>query len=253
MADLKKLGKKAISIFWREGETAQDLGPNLAPPAAAAPDPLPSAPVYTPPPAAVPAAGENPFYQELEKEIGKNMPPAIAEFISQLAVINTKFANLDEATRDQLAFQMAQTAMKARNQELTVGHVLQGAETLVRSLGTEEKEFTQQNDQGFRDKLAAVRRKIEELKQGISTREQRLVDLQKELDAFIAARNDEKKRLESEKAKLLSDQLVTENEITQIEGKKRDREASFHQALEAHVKNLDALRARLAANLEKLK
>jgi hypothetical protein len=253
MADLKSIGKKAISIFWSEGESpAQDLGPNLspqpAPEAAAA-----AAPIYVPPPRSETAASDNPFYKELEKEIGKNMPPAIAEFVSQLAVINEKFANLDEATRDQLAFQMAQTAMKARSQELTVAQVIQGAAAVVDSLGMEESEFSRQNEQGFQQKVAEVRRKIDELKQGISAREKRLVEVQKELDAFIAARTEEKKKLESEKAKLLSDQLVTENEISHIEQKKRERETTFHGAMEAHRQIFDALRARLAANLQKLK
>jgi hypothetical protein len=254
MADIKKLGKKAISVFWREKEQpAQELGPNLGPDLGPASPPV-APPVSIPPLSGEsPRTGENPFFQELEKELGKNMPPAFAEFSVQLADLSEKFPALDQTTRDQLAFHAAQTALKARQQELTVGHVLQALDAVIKSLNQEATEFTSQNEQGFKEKLASIRLKIGELKQGIAARENRLVEVQKELDAFIAARTEEKKRLESEKAQLLSDQLLTENEINQIEQKKREREATFQSALQLHQQNFNALRERLSANLQKLK
>ncbi|HNW61221.1 MAG TPA: hypothetical protein PKI62_16225 [bacterium] len=184
--------------------------------------------------------------------MGKKMPSAFAEFNLQLADLTDKFPALDQATRDQLAFHAAQTALKARQQDLNVAHVLQALDAVIKTLRQEEAEFTTQNEEGFKQKLAGVRQKITDLKQGISSRENRLVEIQNELDAFIAARTEEKKRLENEKSQLLSDQLVTENEISQIEQKKREREASFHNALERHQQNFTALRERLATNLQKL-
>jgi len=262
MADLKSIGKKAISVFWREKEAppeetgsnlGPDLGPNLGPDLGPAASPY-SPPVTTAPlPPASPAAGDSPFYKPLEQELLKQMPVAFTEFNSQAAVISEKFPALDQATRDQLAFHAAQTALKARQQDLNVNQVLQALDTVIKSLGREEAEFNAQNEEGFRQKLAGVRQKISELKQGIAARENRLVEIQKELDAFIAARNEEKKRLENEKSQLLSNQLVTENEINQIEQKKREREADFRSALQAHQQNFTALRERLASNLQKLK
>ncbi|HOT95715.1 MAG TPA: hypothetical protein PLG50_10955 [bacterium] len=255
MADLKKLGKKAISVFWREKEAAaQDLGPSPAPNLG----PILSSPVSpTPiPPLSMPSAtapADTPFYKEIEQELAKNMPPAFAEFNLQLADLTEKFPALDQMTRDQLAFHAAQTALKARQQHLSVDHVLQALDTAIKALNQEEAQFSTQNEEGFKQKLAEVRQKINGLKQGIALRENRLVEIQKELDAFIAARNEEKKRLEAEKAQLLSDQLVTENEINQIEQKKREREANFHTALQLHQQNFAALRDRLAANLQKIK
>lgn len=262
MADLKKIGKKAISVFWRDKEAppeelGQNLGPNIGP--NLGPNLGPATAPYAPPVTTAPSApasstsGDNPFYKALEQELLKQMPTAFAEFNSQVAEISEKFPALDQATRDQLAFHAAQTALKARQQDLTVNHVLQALDTVIKSLSKEEAEFQTQNEEGFRQKLAGVRQKINELKQGITARENRLVELQKELDAFIAARNEEKKRLEHEKSQLLSDQLVTENEINQIEQKKREREADFHSALQSHVQNFNALRERLASNLQKLK
>jgi len=257
MADLKKIGKKAISVFWRDKEPpSEELGPNLGPDLG--PNLGPTTP-YTPPATtapitqASPASGDNPFYKALEQELLKQMPVAFAEFNSQAAAIGEKFPALDQTTRDQLAFHAAQTALKARQQDLNVNHVLQALDTVIKSLSREESEFNTQNEEGFKQKLAGVRQKIGELKQGITARENRLVEIQKELDAFIAARNEEKKRLENEKSQLLSNQLVTENEINQIEQKKREREADFRSALQAHQQNFTALRERLASNLQKLK
>ncbi len=256
MADLKNLGKKAISVFWREKESpAQDLGPSPAPDLG----PILSSPLSssTPiPPLSVPsgtAPADTPFYKEIEQEMGKSMPPAFAEFNLQLADLTDKFPALDQMTRDQLAFHAAQTALKARQQDLGVNHVLQALDSVIKALNQEEAQFSTQNEEGFKQKLAAVRQKISDLKQGIAIRENRLAEIQKELDAFIAARNEEKKRLETEKSQLLSDQLVTENEINQIEQKKREREANFSTALQLHQQNFAALRERLAANLQKLK
>jgi hypothetical protein len=250
MADLKGIGKNAIAVFWREKEEqVQDLGPNLAP----SPSPATAAPAYSPILESGPVTSDNPFYKDIEKELLKNMPPAFGELNVQMAEINEKFSSLDQATRDQLAFHAAHAALKARQQNLTVADVLQALDGGVKSLSQEEAQFNNQNEQGFKDKLAAVRQKISQLKQGISMRENRLVEVQKELDAFIAARNEEKKKLEAEKAQLLSDQLVTENEINQIEQKKREREANFRSAMQTHMQNYSALRERLAANLQKLK
>ncbi len=247
MPDFKKIKKAAIGMFWNEPEPQPlDLGPNPIPDATAPLSPLE-------PIASAPPTSDNTFYPAIEKELLAAMPPEFSEFFSQMAVINEKFANLDQPTRDKLAFHAAQTALKVRQLNLTPAVIQQAMQILMKKLESEKQEFLQQNDQGFQKRQVSIRNKIQELKQGIKMRENRLQTIQQELDAYIKAKNEEMKKLEAEKAKLLSDQLVTENDISQIEQKKRDREQEFASALKSHEERLVELKNRLENNLADLK
>ncbi len=250
MPDFKKIKKAAIGVFWRESESPaenrpEDLGPN----------PVSASPASLPPldPLAVPVVNDNTFYPAIEKELLAAMPPEFAEFYNQMAVINDKFSHLDQATRDKLAFHAAQTALKVRQLNLSPAVIQQAMQLLSKKLESEKQEFLLQNNKGFQQRQAGIHNKIQELKQGIKARESRLQSIQQELDAYVKAKNEEMKKLESEKARLLSDQLVTENEFNQIEQKKQEREQQFSGALKSHEARLAELKNRLQSNLSDLK
>jgi len=248
MSDMKKIKKAAIGLFWKEKEQDPvDLGP-----AAINPEPETAAivPEYTPLRA---DAVDKEFYNALEGELQKNMPAEFAEFYNQMSVINEKFANLDEPTRYQLAFHAAQTALKARNLNLSYTSLSRAAAKLLDTLAGEKQEFSLQNDQGFNSNLSAIKRKVEELSNGIKSRENQLVSLQQELDAFIAAKNQEKKKLESERDRLVSDRVVTESQINQLEQKKRERQGRFDGAWQAQQGRIEELRREIESYLKGIK
>ncbi|MDZ7340496.1 MAG: hypothetical protein ONB27_03995, partial [candidate division KSB1 bacterium] len=109
MATLKKLK----GLFWRDAEPSAE--PDLAPTPTINLEPLPIPSTTSPPPPEV----DSQFFAAIETELAKAMPGEFAEFYNQMSVINEKFPNLDKATRYQLAFHAAQTALKTRNQQLT--------------------------------------------------------------------------------------------------------------------------------------
>ncbi len=242
MADLKKLK----GLFWKEKEPQPE---DLAPEPVFNPDPIsiPSAPRATQ------AEVDSEFFGAIEKELDKSVPIEFAEFYNQMSVINEKFSNLDEATRYQLAFHAAQTALKTRNQNLTPASLIKSITGMVKVLDTEKREFQAQNDQGYQTNLANVQKKSQEMSQGIKDRENRLQMLQKEIDAFIAAKTAEKQRLEDERAQLISQRVVSEGEINQLQQKKTERENQFNAALEAHRQRLDELKSDLETHLKNIK
>jgi len=241
MADLKKLK----GLFWKEKEPQpQDLSPEPV----FNPDPIsiPSAPLETP------AEVDSEFFGAIEKELDKSVPIEFAEFYNQMSVINEKFSNLDEATRYQLAFHAAQTALKTRNQNLTPASLIKSIAGMVKVLDTEKREFQAQNDQGYQSNLAGVQKKSQEMSQGIKDRENRLQSLQKEIDAFLAAKTAEKKRLEDERAQLISQRVIAEGEMNQLGQKKTERETKFSTALEAHRQRLEELKSELEDHLKNI-
>jgi len=248
MADMKKIKKAAIGLFWQDKEQAPaDLGP-----ATVSSDPLtaPITPAYTP---ARTETVDKEFYNALENELQKNMSPEFAEFYNQVSVINEKFANLDEPTRYQLAFHAAQTALKARNLNLSFASLSRAVAKLQDTLTAEKQDFSAQNEQGFVSNLSAIKRKVEEISNGIKSRENQLVSLQQELDAFVAAKNQEKKKLESDRDRLVSDRVVTESQINQLEQKKRDRQSRFDGAWQAQQGRIEELRRELESYLKGIK
>jgi len=255
MADLKKLKKAAIEIFWKEKEQPSlepiGLDPTLAPlsPVTAA-SPAP-APAFQP--ATAPVEVDQTFYKAVEAELNKAIDPDSAEFYNQMAVINEKFPNLDEPTRYQLAFHAAQTAVKARGVTLTFAGLLKTLDRLNQVIDVEKRDFKLQNEQGYQDNLSQVRKKSQEIGEGIQARESRLQAIEKELESFIAARNAEKKKLEEERSQLISQRVVVESEINQLEQKKSEREIRFNAALDAHQRRLDQLRQNLQMNLKSVK
>ncbi len=206
----------------------------------------PIAPTNTP-------AEVNPeFFKSIELELAKGMPIEFTEFYNQMSVINEKFSNLDEATRYQLAFHAAQTALKTRNQHLTPASLSNAIHQLVKVLETEKREFQAQNEQGFQTNLGNVQKKVQEMSQNIKDREQRLQALQKEIDTFLATKSAEKRRLEDERTQLISQRVVAEGEMNQLQQKKTERETQFNQALAAHQQRLEELKMELADHLKNI-
>lgn len=241
MANLKKIK----GIFWKEGESkpqdrSPDPGVNLKP--------LNIPSVTLTPPAEV----DSEFFSALEKELSKSMPIEFAEFYNQMSVINEKFSNLDEATRYQLAFHAAQTALKTRNLNMTPVSLTKSIASLVKILDQEQQEFQAQNDQGYQSNLTNVQKKAQDMSQGIKDRESRLQALQKEIDTFLAAKSAEKKKLEDERAQLISQRVVAEGEMNQLGQKKTERQTKFNTALEAHRQRLDELKAELEDHLKNI-
>lgn len=242
MADFKKLK----GLFWRDGEPeSQDLSPEPV----VSRDPLnvPSVPLEAP------AEVDSEFFGAIEKELARSMPIEFAEFYNQMSVINEKFSNLDEATRYQLAFHAAQTALKTRKQNMTPASLTRSIASLGKILDREKQEFQAQNEQGYQSNRAGVQKKAEEMSQGIKDRENRLQALQKEIDAFLAAKTAEKKKLEDERAQLISQRVIAEGEMNQLEQKKTERETQFNAALEAHRQRLDELKSELEDHLKNIK
>lgn len=250
MADLKKIKKAAIGLFWQEDETKpQDITPqpaiNL--------EPLTTEPIPFVNTTSAPAAVDQEFYSAIEKELAKATPPEFSEFYNQMSVINEKFSNLDKSTRYQLAFHAAQTALKARNQNLSSGSLSKSISKMIESLDMEKREFHVQNEQGFQTNLSKVRNKAEEISQNVQARENRLQALQQEIDAFLKAKNDEKKRLDEERAQLISQRVIAEGEMNQLQQKKAQRETNFDNALEAHRQRLEQLKTELDEHLKSIK
>lgn len=242
MADFKKLK----GLFWKDEEPApEDISPDPAAPLE--PLTIPSVPLEAP------AEVDSEFFGAIEKELAKSMPVEFSEFYSQMSVINEKFSNLDEATRFQLSFHAAQTALKTRKQNMTPASLTKSIANLVKILDREKQEFQAQNDQGYHSNLTGVQKKAEEMSQGIKDRENRLQALQKEIDAFLAAKSAEKKKLEDERAQLISQRVIAEGEMNQLGQKKTERETKFNAALEAHRQRLDELRSELEEHLKNIK
>jgi hypothetical protein len=247
MAGLNKLKKAVVGAFWRD--TAAN--PSSIEPVATAP--LPISPVVTPAPVSASAEIDPEFYRSIEQEVNRSTPVEFAEFYNQLVVINDKFANLDENTRYQLAFNAAQTALKARNQNLTYQGLVQAVSSLTMALDNEKRTFYAQNDQGYQSNLAAIRKKVTEIAGGVRDCESKLESIQKEIDAFLAAKNQEKKKLDEERNRLISQRVVTEGEMTKLESTKTDRESRFAAAMEAHRQRIDNLKLALDNNLKSMK
>ncbi len=248
MANLKKLKKATIGLFWKEQEAQQQ---ELSPQPVYTLEPLTMsvAPTVSSPPAEV----NHEFYSAIERELAKATPPEFNEFYSQLSVINEKFANLDETTRYQLAFHAAQTALKARNQSLTPSALIKSVSKMNDVLDAEKREFSLQNEQSFQSNVEALRKKVEDINQNVKSRESRLQALQQELESFLAAKNAEKKKLEDERAQFITQRVTSENEMQQLEKKKTDRESQFNAALEAHVQRLEKLKNELVSRLKDVK
>lgn len=241
MADLKKLK----GLFWKDEEPdTQDLSPEPA----VTLEPLSSPSV----PLEAPAEVDSEFFGAIEKELAKSMPVEFSEFYNQMSVINEKFSNLDEATRYQLSFHAAKTALITRKQNMTPASLTKSISNLVKVLDREKQEFQAQNDQGYQSNLAGVQKKAQEMSQGIKDRENRLQALQKEIDAFLAAKSAEKKKLEDDRAQLISQRVIAEGEMNQLGQKKTERETKFNDALEAHRQRLDALKSELEEHLKNI-
>ncbi len=245
--------KKIKSLFWQESAppsaaplSSEPLTPPLPPLTYAAPEPV--VPMIS-----TPVAVDQEFYSGIEKEINKAMTGEFVEFYNQMSVINEKFANLDEPTRYQLAFHAAQTALKARNINLSFSNLLKAMDLLTQVLDVERREFQMQNSQGYQANLNSVKAKSEEIGQGIKARENRLQAIQQELEAFLAAKNAEKKKLEEERNTLVSQRVVVESELNQIEQKKEERAKRFDAALQAHAQRLTQLKDKLQTNLRSIK
>ncbi len=242
MANLKKIK----GLFWKDSEPQpKDLSP--VPEVKLEPINVPSTPSFQ-----IPADVDSEFFSAIEQELAKSRPAEFAEFYNQMSVINEKFANLDEATRYQLAFHAAKTALKTRGQSLTPAILIKSVTSMVNVLDTEKREFQIQNDQGYQSNLANVQKKAQEMSQGIKDRETRLQTLQKEIDAFLAAKSAEKKKLEDERAQLISQRVIAEGEINQLQQKKSARETQFNTALEAHRQKLEELKSELEDHLKNI-
>lgn len=242
MADLKKIK----GLFWREpGKTSE--------PESVAPIAVPTMPAVTPLPPLQQEPLDEEFFGAIDQEMRQSMPADFAEFFSQMLVINEKFSNLDQKTRYQLAFHAAQTALKTRNEDLTYNEVLKAMDNLSQILQREKNEFQTQNEQGYQANLQTIQSKVNEIAQGIKAREERLQALQKEMDHYVAVKNQEKAKLEQERSDLISQRVVTESEINNLEKKKTDREARFNSALAVHRDRIEKLRTELASYLQELK
>jgi hypothetical protein len=247
MADINKLKKAVVGAFWREPAANQ---PSMEPVTAA---PFPISPILTSAPMSASAEVDPEFYRSIEQEVSRSTPAEFSEFYNQLLVINEKFPHLDENTRYQLAFNAAQTALKARNQNLTYQGLAQAISNLTTALENEKRTFLAQNDQGYQSNVAAIRKKVAEIAGGVRTCESRLEALQKEIDAFLAAKNQEKKKLEEERNRLISERVVTEGEMTKLETTKAERESRFGAAMEAHRQRIENLKLALDSNLKSMK
>jgi hypothetical protein len=245
MANLKNLK----GLFWKDGE-AESNYQNLAPEPNINLQPIS---ISTSASSVSPAGGDSEFYQALEKELTQAMPAEFTEFYNQMLVINEKFANLDDATRYQLAFTAAKTALKTRNQELAPADLIRLTANMTKVLDKEKQEFVTQNEQSYQVNLTNVQQKATEISQGIKDHENRLKALQNEIDAFLAAKSAEKKRLEDERAQLISQRVISEGEINQLQQKKIAREAQFSGALEAHRLRLEELKSKLENHLKNIK
>lgn len=255
MAGLKKIKDATIGLFWKTGEQPLEpstLGPTM-------PSTSMSMPQITPTvaPLAVtsvqPGTVDQGFYTAIEAELNKAVDADYAEFYNQMTVINEKFANLDEPTRYQLAFHAAQTALKARGASLTFAALLKNVDRLTEVLDVEKREFKMQNDQGYQDNMTNIRKKSSDIGDGIKAREQRLQAVQQELEAFLAAKNAEKKKLEEERSQLISQRVVVESEINQLDQKRAERESRFNGALSVHAQRLLQLKQNLQTNLRNIK
>jgi hypothetical protein len=131
--------------------------------------------------------------------------------------------------------------------------LLKSVSGLAKVLDREKQEFQNQNEQGYQINLAGVQKKAQEMSQGITDRELRLQALQKELDAFLAAKSSEKKKLEDERAQLISQRVIAEGEMNQLGQKKAERETKFNAAIDAHRQRLDELRSELEEHLKNIK
>ena len=238
--------KKIKGIFWRD---AKSKSPDISPEPVVNLDPL----TFPTTSKEVPAEIDTEFFSGIEQELAKAMPIEFAEFYNQVSVINEKFSNLDEPTRYQLAFHAAQTALKTRKKNLTPASLIKSIDGMERVLNSEKREFQSQNEQGYQSNLAVVQKKAQEMSQGIKDRETRLEALQKEIDAFLAAKSAEKKRLEDERSDLISKRVVAEGEINQLQQKKTERETQFNSALEAHRQRLEELKSELEDHLKDIK
>ena len=237
--------KKIKGIFWRDVESKS---PDISPEPVLNLDPLtfPTASKESP------VEVDTEFFSSIEQELAKAMPIEFAEFYNQVSVINEKFSNLDEATRYQLAFHAAKTALKIRKKNLTPASLIKSIIGMEKVLDSERKQFQSQNEQGYKSNMATVQKKAEEMSQGIKDREHRLEVLQKEIDAFLAAKSAEKKRLEDERAGLISQRVVAEGEINQLQQKKTERENQFNSALEVHRQRLEDLKSELEDHLKNI-
>lgn len=243
MADLKKIKEATIGLFWREAESdSQDLSPES--PAKIEPLIVPNVPIEN---------VDQEFFKSIQQELTKAMPIEFAEFYNQMSVISEKFSNLDEATRYQLAFHAAQTALKTRNRSLTSTSLIKSINSMVKALETEKREFQLQNEQGYQVNHDKVRKKTEEMSQGIKDREDRLKALQQEIDTFLAAKSSEKKKLEDERAQMISQRVIAESEINQLQQKKTERETKFNNALETHRERLEEMKSDLEDHLKNIK
>ncbi|MDZ7330380.1 MAG: hypothetical protein ONB31_00205 [candidate division KSB1 bacterium] len=242
MADLKKIKR----LFWRE---AEEQSVTSSPKEV---DILAPIPMQEEVPKSAPAS-DSEFYGAIEKAIASAMPAEFAEFYNQMSVINEKFPNLDKATRYQLAFHAAQTALKTRNQQLTPAILSKSLDSLTRTLETEKQEFEAANEQSYRDNYRKVEQKVQQMSQGIKERESRLQILQQEIEAFLAAKNAEKKKLEDERMQMISQRIIAESEMNQLKQKKAERENLFNAALEAHRQRLQELKIELEENLKQIK
>ncbi|MBN1154583.1 hypothetical protein JXB12_06625 [candidate division KSB1 bacterium] len=237
--------KKLKGLVWRDGvpeqqesatEAIEDLKPLQVPTVSLE----------------APAEIDSQFFSEIEGVLNNSMPIEFAEFYNQMSVINDKFPNLDEATRYQLAFHASQTALKLRKQNLTPTSLIKSIIHMEKTLDAEKREFQQQNDLGYQSNLTQVQKRAQEMSQGIKDRENRLQSLQKEIDNFLAAKTAEKKRVEDERAQLISQRVVAEGEINQLQQKKSERETQFNAALEAHRKRLETLKSELEGYLKNI-
>jgi DNA repair exonuclease SbcCD ATPase subunit len=242
MATLKKLK----GIFWKDAQSQSDSDAKV-PSVSLEPLKMPSESIETP------AEVDSEFYGAIEKEIAKSVPIEFAEYYNQMSVINDKFSHLDEATRYQLAFHAAKTALKNRKKNLTPDSLGRSIDQLKKVLESERQQFETQNEQGYRSNLSGIQKKAQEMSRGVEEREKRIKALQQEIDAFLKAKNDEKRRLEDERAQLISQRVVAEGEINQLDQKKKEREIKFNTALEAHHQRLDALKAELEDHLKDIK
>lgn len=245
MATLKNLKE----LFWKDSGEEPNFQ-NLAPDPNINLQPISISPAPTP---AIPDGADAGFYQAIEKELTKGMPVEFTEFYNQMLVINEQFANLDDATRYQLAFTAAKTALKARNQELTPADLIKLTANLAKVLDREQQEFVADNEHSYQANLTQVQQKAAGISQGITDHENRLKALQNEIDAFLAAKSAEKKRLEDERAQLISQRVISEGEINQLKQKKTARESQFNAALEAHRLRLEELKTKLENHLKNIK
>ena len=120
-------------------------------------------------------------------------------------------------------------------------------------LDAEKREFSAQNEQSYQSNLDALRKKVEEINQGVKSRESRLQALQQEMESFLAAKNAEKKKLEDERAQYITQRVTSEGEMNQLQKKKSEREFQFNTALDAHVQRLGKLKEELVSRLKDVK